>query len=98
MASWRNPLRDIRPLTVTMFLILGMWATFQALDPTPPPVLDQILIAIFGAWIARETVDRKNERTKGDEPKDDTAAPASISNDGEKGKVGDKQTEEDETG
>ncbi|AON96845.1 hypothetical protein BI081_gp094 [Mycobacterium phage Tonenili] len=97
MASWRNPLRDIRPLTVTMFLVTAMWAVFQAVDPAPPPVLDQILIAIFGAWLARETVDRKNERVNSDEPEKDAAAPASISDDGQKGKVGDK-TEEDETG
>ena len=30
-------------------------------DPTPPPVLDQILVASFGIWFANEAIDRKNK-------------------------------------
>jgi hypothetical protein len=31
-----------------------MWGLFQWKDPTPPAVLDQLLVAAFGIWFATE--------------------------------------------
>lgn len=60
MAKWRNPLADTKPMTVGIFLLTALWAVFQWKDPTPPPVLDQILVAAFGIWFANEAIDKKN--------------------------------------
>lgn len=60
MAKWRNPLADVKPMTVGIFLLTSLWAVFQWKDPTPPPVLDQILVATFGVWFANEAIDKKN--------------------------------------
>lgn len=64
MANWRNPFRDTKPTTVGLFLLVCLWALFQWKDPTPPPVLDQILVASFGVWFANEAIDKKNEEVK----------------------------------
>ena len=63
MAKWSNPLADTKPMTVGIFMLTALWAVFQWKDPTPPPVLDQILVAAFGIWFANEAIDKKN--TKG---------------------------------
>lgn len=54
MARRRNPLANVRSTTVGILGLTGMWAAFQALDPSPPPVLDQLLVAAFGIWFATE--------------------------------------------
>ena len=59
----KNPLSGTRPMTVGIFMLTALWAVFQWRDPTPPPVLDQILIATYGIWFANSTIDR-NERRK----------------------------------
>lgn len=65
MASkWKNPLADTKPATVGLFLLVCLWAAFQWKDPTPPPVLDQILVASFGIWFANEAIDKKNSDSK----------------------------------
>lgn len=64
MASWRNPLADTKPMTVGIFLLTALWAVFQWRDPTPPPVLDQILVGAFGIWFANEAIDKKNGKGK----------------------------------
>lgn len=58
--KWRNPLADVKPMTVGIFLLTALWAVFQWRDPSPPPVLDQILVAAFGVWFANEAIDKKN--------------------------------------
>lgn len=55
----RNPLAGIKPMTVGIFLLTTLWALFQWRDPTPPPVLDQILVAAMGVWFANEAIDKK---------------------------------------
>lgn len=60
MAKWSNPLRDTKPMTIGIFLLTALWAVFQWKDPSPPPVLDQILVAAFGIWFANEAIDKKN--------------------------------------
>lgn len=78
MASkWKNPLADTKPTTVGLFLLVCLWALFQWRDPTPPPVLDQILVATFGVWFANEAIDKKNSGNKKDDD-DDDATPASA--------------------
>lgn len=65
MARWRNPLADTKPMTIGVFLLTALWAVFQWKDPTPPPVLDQILVAAFGIWFANEAIDKKNSKGGG---------------------------------
>lgn len=74
MATWRNPLADTKPTTVGLFLLVCLWALFQWKDPTPPPVLDQILVATFGVWFANEAIDKKNTKETKKKKKDDAAA------------------------
>lgn len=57
-------LYEAKPTTVGLFLLTCLWALFQWRDPTPPPVLDQILIATFGAWFANEAIDHKNTKNQ----------------------------------
>ena len=73
MAKWRNPLAEAKPTTVGLFLLVCLWALFQWRDPTPPPVLDQILIATFGAWFANEAIDKRpgKGKTRGEDQEDD---------------------------
>lgn len=65
--SWRKRLGDTRPTTVGIFLLVILWAVFQWRDPTPPPVLDQILVASFGVWFANEAIDKKNSSRRDDD-------------------------------
>ena len=75
--KWKSPLSDTKPTTVGLFCLVCLWAVFQWKDPTPPPVLDQILVASFGVWFANEAIDKKNEhegskkKSKDDDDKDD---------------------------
>lgn len=64
MATWRNPLADTKPMTIGIFLLTALWAVFQWRDPTPPPALDQILVAAYGIWFASEAIDKKNGKGK----------------------------------
>jgi hypothetical protein len=64
VATWRNPLADTKPMTIGIFLLTALWAVFQWRDPTPPPVLDQILVAAYGIWFANEAIDKKNGKGK----------------------------------
>lgn len=63
MAKWRNPLAGVRTTTVGIVALTGLWTSFQLFDKTPPPVLDQILVAVFGIWFATEAK-RNNARKK----------------------------------
>lgn len=54
MARWRNPLSKVRASTVGIVALTGLWTSFQVFDSNPPPVLDQILVAVFGIWFATE--------------------------------------------
>lgn len=49
-------------MTIGIFMLTALWAVFQWRDPTPPPVLDQILVAAFGIWFANEAIDKKNSK------------------------------------
>lgn len=46
-------------MNIGIFLLTSLWALFQWKDPTPPPVLDQILVAAMGVWFANQAIDRK---------------------------------------
>lgn len=72
MAKWRNPLTGVRSTTVGIVALTGLWTSFQLFDKTPPPVLDQILVAVFGIWFATEAK-RNNPGKKNakDEAEDD---------------------------
>lgn len=54
VARLRRPLADVRSTTVGIVCLTAMWVGFQLFDDTPPPVLDQILVAVFGLWFASE--------------------------------------------
>lgn len=54
MAKWRNPLSGVRSTTFGIVGLTGLWTSFQLFDKTPPPILDQILVAAFGVWFATE--------------------------------------------
>ena len=70
MAKWGNPLKSVKPFTAGLFMLTTLWASFQWLDPTPPPVLDQLLVAAFGIWFANEAIEKKNKRPDDDEDDD----------------------------
>jgi hypothetical protein len=72
VGKWKGPLAELKPMTVGLFLLVCLWALFQWKDPTPPPVLDQILVAAFGVWFANEAIDKKNDAVK--KAKDDDSA------------------------
>ena len=65
MAIWRNPLATVRSTTVGILGLTVLWTAFQVFDSSPPPILDQILVAAFGVWFATEA--RRNNKTKDDE-------------------------------
>ena len=58
----RNPLANVRSTTIGIIGLTGLWTTFQVFDKTPPPALDQILVAAFAIWFATET--KRNASTK----------------------------------
>lgn len=58
----RNPLANVRTTTVGIIGLTGLWTIFQVFDKTPPPVLDQILVAAFGIWFATEA--KRNGKAK----------------------------------
>lgn len=62
MAQWKNPFRETKPMTVGLFLLTSLWALFQWRDPTPPPVLDQMLVAAMGVWFANEAIDKRTSK------------------------------------
>ena len=64
MARRRNPLAQVRSTTVGILGLTGMWTAFQLFDPTPPPVLDQVLVAAFGIWFATEAKRNSSNRVK----------------------------------
>lgn len=66
----RNPLADVRSTTVGIVTLTALWAGFQVFDNTPPPVLDQILVAAFGVWFATEAK-RNNFGSRKDDSGDD---------------------------
>lgn len=72
----RNPLAALRSTTVGILGLTGMWTAFQILDPSPPPVLDQLLVAAFGIWFASEakrnsTAPRRKKAVKEDDSSTD---------------------------
>lgn len=70
MAIWRNPLSGVRASTIGIVALTGLWTAFQVFDSSPPPVLDQILVAVFGIWFATEAK-RNTSRAKSAEEGDD---------------------------
>lgn len=68
MAERRNPLSGVRSTTVGIIGLTGLWTGFQLFDPSPPPILDQVLVAAFGVWFATEA--KRNNR-KVDAEKDE---------------------------
>ena len=64
MATWRKPLGDIRSTTVGIVGLTGLWTGFQVFDSSPPPILDQILVAAFGVWFATEAKRNSSTRVK----------------------------------
>ncbi|CQD07379.1 hypothetical protein BN970_01392 [Mycolicibacterium conceptionense] len=72
MAHRRTPPHK-RPATITLAIVSGVWGIFQWKDPTPPPGLDQILVLVFGAWLASEGIDRKNANDNKRKNSDDGA-------------------------
>lgn len=65
MAS-RNPLANVRSTTIGIVTLTGLWTAFQVFDKTPPPVLDQILVAAFGIWFATEAKHNNRKKSKTD--------------------------------
>lgn len=101
MATWRNPLADTKPMTVGIFLLTALWAVFQWRDPTPPPVLDQILVGAFGIWFANEAIDKKNGKGRRSVKigKDGSVSIAQSPDDDEDDEdENEDETEEDKTG
>jgi len=72
VAIWRNPLANVRSTTMGIVGLTGLWTSFQVFDKSPPPILDQILVAAFGVWFATEAkrTSRKNS-AKAEEDTDD---------------------------
>jgi len=52
---------------VGIVALTSLWTSFQLLDKTPPPVLDQILVAVFGIWFATEAKRNKPQKSEDDE-------------------------------
>jgi len=46
---------------MAIFGLTALWAVFQWRDPTPPPALDQILVAAYGVWFAAEAIDNRRK-------------------------------------
>jgi len=86
-------------MTVGIFLLTALWAVFQWRDPTPPPVLDQILVGAFGIWFANEAIDKKNGKGRRSVKigKDGSISMSGDDSDDDE-EAGEGETEEDETG
>lgn len=72
----RKSLLRLRSITLGVICLTGFWTSFQVLDPAPPPILDQILVAAYGIWFATEA--RRNtaklkskDKDEDDEGKDE---------------------------
>lgn len=63
MARWRNPLAGVRTTTVGIVGLTGLWTSFQVFAKAPPPVLDQVLVAVFGIWFAAEAKRNASKKT-----------------------------------
>lgn len=70
MAGRRNPLADVRSTTVGIVALTALWTGFQVFDHSPPPVLDQILVAAFGVWFATEAKRNKSVKQQAASDKD----------------------------
>jgi hypothetical protein len=62
VARWRNPFADVRSTTLGIVGLTGLWTGFQVFDSSPPPILDQVLVAAFGVWFATEA--KRNSSAK----------------------------------
>ena len=71
MGRWSNPLSSFRSTTIGIISLTGMWTLFQILDPSPPQVLDQLLVAAFGIWFATEAKRNAPKKGEGEEEEDD---------------------------
>lgn len=71
MATWRNPLSKVRASTIGIVALTGLWTSFQVFDQSPPPVLDQILVAVFGIWFATEAKRNTSSKANSKESDDD---------------------------
>jgi hypothetical protein len=68
--KWKNPLTNVRSTTVGIVGLTVLWTSFQVFDKTPPPVLDQILVAVFGIWFATEAKRTARKKSAKDEEED----------------------------
>ena len=71
----RNPLSGFRSTTIGIIALTGLWTGFQVFDSSPPPILDQVLVAAFGVWFAteakRNSSAKKAEKDVSNEDQDD---------------------------
>ena len=67
----RNPLANVRSTTLGIVALTGLWTGFQIFDSSPPPILDQVLVAAFGVWFATEA--KRNSSAKKDAAEKDAA-------------------------
>ena len=58
----RNLLSGVRSTTIGIIALTGLWTGFQVFDSSPPPILDQVLVAAFGVWFATEA--KRNSSAK----------------------------------
>ena len=52
---------DMKPTTGAALLLIALWFFFQVHSDSPPPVLDQLLVGVFGAWFTNEAIDKRKE-------------------------------------
>lgn len=57
-------LPQVRPITVALTSLVIIWGIFQWKDPTPPPVLDQLLVFLFGVWFTNEAAEKSSGKRK----------------------------------
>lgn len=58
--GWWNLPRP-RLANIAVIAAVGIWLLFQWRDPTPPPVLDQVLVLVVGAWFTNVAIEKKKE-------------------------------------
>jgi hypothetical protein len=68
--KWKNPLTNVRSTTLGIVSLTGLWTGFQIFDKSPPPILDQILVAAFGIWFATEAKRTSRKKSAKDEEED----------------------------